>query len=123
MTARTALVVEDSSAMRQMIGFALRRRGFEVTEAADGVDALRKLQGTRYDVVFSDINMPNLDGLKLIRQLRADPIHKDVPIVVITTEAGAVDRDHALALGANAYLTKPVTAAQIESVVAEIVKN
>ena len=88
------LIVEDSPTMRQLLVFALKRiKGIEITEADDGVDALRKLQGGRkFDIVLTDINMPIMDGLKLVKKLRDDPAYKDVPIVIITTEGGAEDR-------------------------------
>src|SRR5690606_28414011 len=106
-----ALVVEDSPPMRKMIVFALSRvRELDVVEADDGVDALRRIAGTKFDIIITDINMPILDGLKLVKRLRADDNYKDVPIVIITTEGAAEDRQRALALGANAYITKPIQA-------------
>jgi len=119
--ARTALVVEDSPTMRQLIVFALKRiRELEVVEADDGVDALRKLAGARFDIILTDINMPIMDGLKLVKRLRGDEVHKDVPIVIITTEGGEEDRQRALALGANAYITKPIQAPQVIAKVKEL---
>jgi two-component system chemotaxis response regulator CheY len=116
-----ALVVEDSPPMRKMIVFALSRvRELEVTEADDGVDALRRIAGSRFDIIITDINMPILDGLKLVKRLRADESYKDVPIVIITTEGAEEDRQRALALGANAYITKPIQAQQVISLVREI---
>ena len=116
-----ALVVEDSPPMRKMIVFALSRvRELAVTEADDGVDALRRIAGTKFDIIITDINMPILDGLKLVKRLRADENYKDVPIVIITTEGAAEDRQRALALGANAYITKPIQAQQVISLVREI---
>lgn len=115
------LVVEDSPMMRQMLVFALSRvRELRVTEADDGVDGLRKLAGARFDIVLTDLNMPIMDGLKLVRRVRLDPTHKDVPIVVITTEGAEEDRQRALALGATAYLTKPVQAPQVVATVREL---
>ena len=116
-----ALVVEDSPPMRKMIVFALSRvRGLNVIEADDGVDALRRIASTRFDIIITDINMPILDGLKLVKRLRADEAYKDVPIIIITTEGAAEDRQRALALGANAYITKPIQAPQVISLVREI---
>jgi two-component system chemotaxis response regulator CheY len=116
-----ALVVEDSPPMRKMIVFALSRvRELDVVEADDGVDALRRIAGTKFDIIITDINMPILDGLKLVKRLRADDNYKDVPIVIITTEGAAEDRQRALALGANAYITKPIQAQQVISLVREI---
>jgi two-component system, chemotaxis family, chemotaxis protein CheY len=115
-----ALVVEDSPPMRKMIVFALSRiRELTVTEADDGVDALRRIASTRFDIIITDINMPILDGLKLVKRLRADEAYKDVPIIIITTEGAEEDRQRALALGANAYITKPIQAPQVIAMVRE----
>ena len=104
-----ALVVEDSPTMRQLISFALKRlRGIRVVEANDGVDGLKKLTAERFDIIFTDINMPVMDGLKLISLVREDQNQKGVPIVVITTEGAVEDRARAIALGANDYITKPI---------------
>jgi two-component system chemotaxis response regulator CheY len=118
-----ALVVEDSPTMRQLIVFALNRvRGLEVIEANDGVDALRKLQGAQLDIILTDINMPIMDGLKLVRRIRSDEQLKAIPIVIITTEGAEEDRQRALALGANAYITKPIQAPQVIAKVKELLK-
>jgi two-component system chemotaxis response regulator CheY len=121
---KTALVVEDSPTMRQLIVFALRRiRGLEITEADDGVDALKKLSGgAKFDIILTDINMPIMDGLKLVKRLRGDEAYKDTPIVIITTEGGAEDRRRALELGANAYITKPIQAHLVIGKVKELLK-
>ena len=112
--ALTALVVEDSPTMRQLIVYALSRvRGLTVVEADDGVDALKKLAGTRYDIILTDINMPIMDGLKLVKRVRSDDALKSIPIIIITTEGADEDRSRALALGANAYITKPIQAPQV----------
>ncbi len=119
----TALVVEDSPTMRQLIVFALRRlKTLRVTEADDGVDALKKLQGTRFDILITDINMPIMDGLKLVKRVRSDPMHKETPIIIITTEGSTEDRQRALQLGANAYITKPIQAPQVIAKVKELLK-
>lgn len=103
------LVVEDSPTMRQMIGFALRRLpGAEITEATDGVDGLKKINCNHFDLIITDINMPVMDGLKLISLVRRDVNYRNIPIMIITTEGGAEDRERALALGADAYITKPI---------------
>ncbi len=109
-----ALVVEDSPTMRQLIVFALRRlRNVKVTEADDGVDALKKMQTGKFDILITDINMPMMDGLKLVSMVRKDPNHQAIPIIIITTEGAAEDRQRALTLGANAYITKPIQAPQV----------
>ncbi len=112
------LVVEDSAMMRRLVVDALsRREGFEVSEAENGLEALRKVAETKFDVVLTDVNMPVMDGLKLIHRLRADARHARVRIAVISTESANEDRERALRLGANAYLTKPVTAAEVNACV------
>jgi two-component system chemotaxis response regulator CheY len=119
----SCLVVEDSPMMRQLLVFALARiDGLAVTEAEDGVDGLRKLTAGRYDLIITDINMPVMDGLKLVQRIRVDDYHKDVPIIVITTEGAAEDRQRALSLGANAYITKPIQAPQVLAQVKELLK-
>ena len=116
-----ALVVEDSPPMRKMIVFALSRiRELTVVEADDGVDALRRIASTRFDIIITDINMPILDGLKIVKRLRADEAYKSVPIIIITTEGAEEDRQRALALGANAYITKPIQAPQVIALVRDI---
>ena len=109
--------------MRQLIVFALKRiRGLEVIEADDGVDALRKLSTQKLDIILTDINMPIMDGLKLVRRVRADEALKEIPVVIITTEGADEDRQRALALGANAYITKPIQAPQVIAKVKELLK-
>ena len=116
-----ALVVEDSPTMRQLICFALRRiKGLEVAEADDGVDGLKKLSAQKFDILITDINMPVMDGLKLVSLVRKDEAHKDIPIVIITTEGASEDRQRALSLGANAYITKPIQAPQVITCVKEL---
>ena len=115
--ALTALVVEDSPTMRQLIVYALSRvRGLGIVEADNGVEALKKIAaGTHFDIILTDINMPIMDGLKLVKRVREDEAMRDIPIVIITTEGGDEDRQRALALGANAYITKPIQAPQVIS--------
>jgi two-component system chemotaxis response regulator CheY len=123
MSERLCLVVEDSPMMRQLLVFALARiKALRVIEADDGVDALRKLTTAKFDLVITDINMPVLDGLKLVKKIRTDEVHKDVPIMIVTTEGSAEDRQRALQLGANAYITKPIQAPQVIAKVKELLK-
>jgi len=117
------LIVDDSPTMRQLLAFAVKRlAGVEVQEAADGLDGYKKLASGKFDLVLLDINMPVMDGLKLVSIIRGNPDYKDIPIVMVTTEGGKEDREKALSLGANAYLTKPVQAPHVLSVVKELLK-
>ena len=119
----SCLVVEDSPMMRQLVVFALGRiSNLSVTEADDGVDGLRKLAAGKFDIILTDINMPIMDGLKLIQRVRMDATHKDTAIVVITTEGGREDRERALRLGANAYITKPIQAPRVMATVKELLR-
>ena len=86
------------------------------------MDGLRKLASARYDIIVTDINMPIMDGLKLVKRVRSDPVHKDTPIIIITTEGSHEDRQRALQLGANAYITKPIQAPQVIATVKELLK-
>ena len=104
------LVVEDSPTMRQLISFAMKRiPNASVIEATDGVDALKKLSSdNKIDLILADINMPVMDGLKLVSLVRGNPSFKDIPIIMVTTEGAEEDRKRAIAIGANAYLPKPI---------------
>lgn len=114
MSEYNVLIVEDSPTMRQLIAFALKRiRGVRIVEANDGVDGLKKLSSEKFDLILTDINMPIMDGLKLVSLVRNDANYKSIPIVVITTEGAQEDRERALALGANDYITKPIQPTKI----------
>jgi len=103
------LVVEDSPTMRQLISFAMKRvPDSRVIEATDGVDALKKLSSEKIDLILADINMPVMDGLKLVSLVRGNSAFKDIPIIIVTTEGAEEDRKRAIAIGANAYLPKPI---------------
>ena len=117
METKRVLIVDDSPTMRQLLAFALKRLpGVVISEAANGVDGLKKITGERFDLIFTDINMPVMDGLKLVGLVRKDPALNDIPIVVISTEGAEEDRNRAFALGANDYITKPVQSPQVQEV-------
>ncbi|HAR45631.1 MAG: two-component system response regulator [Nitrospirae bacterium GWC2_57_13] len=118
------LVVEDSPTMRQLITFALKRiPGSKIVEANDGIDALKKLSTQKFDIILTDINMPIMDGLKLVSMVRNDPAHKAIPIVIITTEGAEEDRKRGLSLGANAYIAKPIQTQELLNVITEILSK
>lgn len=117
------LIIEDSPTMRQLIAFALKRlQGVRIVEASDGVDGLKKLSSDRFDLILTDINMPIMDGLKLVSLVRNDANYRSTPIVVITTEGAQEDRERALALGANDYITKPIQANRILDLARSLLK-
>lgn len=124
MSAVTFLVVEDSPMMRQLIAFSLRRlQGCRVIEAVDGVDALKKLTTDKIDLVITDINMPMMDGLKLVTLIRGNARMKALPIVIVTTEGAEADRERGLALGANAYIPKPIQPSDLLRTVTSLLES
>lgn len=112
------LVVDDSPIMRQFVVLALQRLPqLQIEEAGDGIEALKRLASGDFDLLLSDIHMPLIDGMKLLSLIRKDPVCRQMPVIIITTEGSNITRERALALGANAYLTKPLqTAALVETV-------
>jgi two-component system chemotaxis response regulator CheY len=124
MSQRRILIVEDSPTMRQLLVFALRRlKNVDIVEAQDGMDGLRKISSDSFDLVLIDINMPVMDGLKLIGLIRGEESVQEIPIVVITTEGGSEDRARAMNLGANEYLTKPIKANRVLEVAQALLKD
>ena len=118
------LVVEDSPTMRQLISFSLKRfKGCKIVEAVDGVDALKKLQTEAVDMILTDINMPVMDGLKLVSLVRQNAKTRDLPIIIITTEGAQEDRDRGLALGANAYISKPIQSSHLLKVIGDVIEK
>ena len=114
------LVVDDEQSMREFLEIFLRREGFEVATAGDVEAAVLAIDGDDFDLVITDINMPIMDGLKLVKHIRKNEVHKDVPVIVITTEGSSEDRARAMALGASAYITKPIQAPQVIAQVKEL---
>ncbi|MDP3909727.1 MAG: response regulator [Gemmatimonadales bacterium] len=124
MSDTTLLIVEDSPTMRQLLAFTLRRlQGCRILEAVDGVDALKKLTTDRVDMVITDINMPMMDGLKLVALIRGNPRMKELPIVIVTTEGADEDRKRGLALGANAYIPKPIQPSELLKTVTSLLET
>ncbi len=120
----TFLVVEDSPTMRQLISFSLKRfKNAKILEAVDGVDALKKLSGAKVDLILTDINMPVMDGLKLVAVVRGNEEFKAVPIIIITTEGADEDRERGMALGANAYIAKPIQSSHLIRTISDLLDN
>jgi two-component system chemotaxis response regulator CheY len=118
------LIVEDSPTMRQLLVFALKRmKDIDIVEAQDGMDGLRKVTSDHFDLALVDINMPVMDGLKLISLIRGEDSIQQMPICVITTEGAQEDRDRALELGANEYLTKPIQANKVLAIAKALLKR
>ena len=119
------LIVDDSSVMRKILERSLRQaipNGIEeVVEAGDGAEALAKLDAGPIQVIFSDINMPNMNGLDFLRNMKETP-HKDLPVIMVTTEGGERTVMEAISLGAKGFIRKPFTPQQMESTLAKVMK-
>jgi two-component system chemotaxis response regulator CheY len=114
------LAVDDSASMRQMVSFTLKGAGYDVTEAVDGQDALGKARSGKVDVVLTDVNMPNMDGIELIRQLRNLPQYKFTPMLLLTTESGADKKAEGKAAGATGWLVKPFNPDQLLATISKV---
>ncbi|MBK7999638.1 MAG: response regulator [Verrucomicrobia bacterium] len=117
---KTIITVDDAATMRKMISFTLKGAGHEVLEAADGVEALKTLQTRAVDMVITDVNMPNMDGLTLTRSLRALPQFARTPIVLLTTESAPEKKAEGKAAGATGWIVKPFQQDQLLAVVAKV---
>ena len=114
------LAVDDSASMRQMVAFTLNGAGYNVIEAVDGKDALEKAKSGGADVVLTDVNMPNMDGIELVRQLRQLPKYKFTPMLLLTTESGADKKAQGKAAGATGWLVKPFNPEQLLATIAKV---
>lgn len=114
------LVVDDSASMRQMVAFALSSAGFSVDEAEDGQVALGRAQGQKFNAVVTDVNMPNMDGISLIRALRGLPDYKFTPMLMLTTESAADKKAEGKAAGATGWLVKPFDPEQLLATVRKV---
>jgi two-component system chemotaxis response regulator CheY len=119
---KTVLIVDDSSSMRQLVSFALQDAGFEVIAAVDGEDALARVDGKRVEMVITDLNMPKMDGIELIKQLRLKPAYKFTPIVMLTTESQETKKQEGRRAGASGWIVKPFTPEQLIGVVKKFVR-
>jgi two-component system, chemotaxis family, chemotaxis protein CheY len=117
---RTVLVVDDSATIRQMVSFTLQQAGLAVLEAADGQQALERLGGGRVDLVVTDLNMPRMDGITLIRELRGRPASRYTPVLMLTTESQESKRREARAAGATGWIVKPFHPEKLLQVVAKV---
>ena len=102
------LIVDDSPTIRKLINFILRKKDYLVTEAGDGIDAMEKLINTEVDLVIADLNMPNMDGIELVKSLRNNYYHLDTPIIMLTTTKDENLRKDAIEAGVNLFLNKPI---------------
>ncbi len=119
--AKTILIVDDSASIRQVVGIALRGAGYDVIEASDGQDALSKMTGQKIHLIISDVNMPNMDGITFLKNVKANPSYKFTPVIMLTTEAGQDKMAEGRAAGAKAWVVKPFQPPQMLDAVAKLV--
>jgi two-component system chemotaxis response regulator CheY len=117
---KTALIVDDSTTMRQMVAFTLREAGFEVVEAEHGQDALDKIAGRKINVVITDLNMPVMDGFTFIKHVRAMAALKFVPILMLTTESQLSKKEQGKAAGATGWIVKPFDPEKLLQTIAKV---
>jgi two-component system, chemotaxis family, chemotaxis protein CheY len=116
------LVVDDSASMRQLVSFTIRDAGYDVLVAESGMDALAKLSTGKVDMVITDLNMPDMDGIELIKKLRAMPDYRFAPIVMLTTESQEAQKQEGRRAGASGWIVKPFSPEQLLGVVKKFVK-
>ncbi len=115
------LAVDDSASMRQMVSFTLKGAGYDVVEAVDGVDALNKAKSKKFDCVVTDVNMPNKDGITLIKELRTLPDYKFVPMLMLTTESGSDKKQQGKEAGATGWIVKPFNPDQLLKTINKVI--
>ncbi len=118
---KTIMTVDDSASVRQMVSFTLKNAGYGVVEAVDGKDALGKLKG-KIDMIVTDLNMPNMDGIELIKNVRANPSYKFIPIVMLTTESQATRKQEGKSAGATGWIVKPFKPDQLLAIVQKVLR-
>lgn len=118
---KTILIVDDSASLRQVVSIALKGAGYEVFEACDGKDALGKLDGRKVHLVISDVNMPNMDGITFVKNLKQIPAYKFTPVIMLTTESQEGKKQEGQAAGAKAWVVKPFQPSQMLAAVAKLV--
>jgi len=117
---KTILIVDDSSSMRQVVSMALKGGGYEAIEACDGKDALTKLAGQKIHLVISDVNMPNMDGITFVTEMKKIPAYKFVPVIMLTTEGNEEKKKAGQAAGAKAWVVKPFLPQQMLAAVSKL---
>ena len=118
---KTILVVDDSASIRQMVAFTVKSSGYEVVEAVDGMDGLEKARSTSFNLILTDQNMPRMDGLTLVKSLRALPQYRTVPILMLTTESSDAMKAQGKAAGATGWLVKPFDPQKLIEVVKKVI--
>jgi two-component system chemotaxis response regulator CheY len=121
MMSKTVMIVDDSAGIRQIVGYTLRTAGYDVMEAVDGADALARLAGQKVHLVICDVNMPNMDGISFVKEIKKSADHKFVPIIMLTTESQERKKLEGQAAGAKAWVVKPFQPEQLLNAVAKLI--
>lgn len=116
----TIMTVDDSASIRQLVSFTLKQHGYEVVEAVNGSEAIRKLNQKKIDMLITDINMPEIDGISLIKKVRDDPSYKFIPIIILTTDSQGEKKEEAKAAGATGWIVKPFRPDQLVAAVRKV---
>lgn len=119
--AKTILIVDDSTTLRQVVSIALKGAGYDVIEGSDGKDALSKLTGQKVHLIISDVNMPNMDGITFVSEVKKLPAYKFTPVIMLTTEAGEDKKAAGQAAGAKAWVIKPFKPEQMLNAVSKLI--
>ncbi len=119
---KTILTVDDSTSMRQMVSFTLKEAGYDVVEAVDGKDGISKLESNKIEMVITDLNMPNMDGIEMIRVARAMQQYKFIPIILLTTESQDSKKKEGKEAGATGWIVKPFKPEQLIAVIKKVLK-
>lgn len=119
--AKTIMIVDDSASLRQVVSIALKGAGYDVLEASDGQDALSKLTGGKVHLIISDVNMPRMDGLTFVQEMKKLPAYKYTPVIMLTTEAGEAMKEKGRAVGAKAWVVKPFKPDQMLNAVSKLI--
>lgn len=119
--AKTIMIVDDSTTLRQVVSIALKGAGYDVIEGVDGKDALTKLTGQKIHLIISDVNMPNMDGITFVKELKKLPAYKFTPVIMLTTEAGEDRKASGQAAGAKAWMVKPFKPDQMLNAVSKLI--
>ncbi len=118
---KSILIVDDSASVRQVVSIALKGAGYDVIEGCDGKDALTKLNGQKIHLIISDVNMPNMDGITFVKEVKKLPNYKFTPIIMLTTESQEGKKQEGQAAGAKAWVVKPFQPAQMLTAVAKLI--
>ena len=120
--AKNILIVDDSESIRELVGLTLESSGYHVEKGIDGIDALRFLDGREIHLIITDLNMPNMDGIELIKEIRAKGGYSSIPILMLTTESQVAKKEAAKAAGATGWIVKPFVQEKLLEVIKKVIR-